>query len=313
MASTLKGLTSSPVPVPKDDELINLDIDAALFPGGAPSDTETFSPAAFKNLHMNAVGILKKFQSAYQDKAIACQELRAERDAQEDGKTEAETRTAHLKMQLEGMAQRATETEAMMQALITELNREKRLRAEEKSTRESGIMSSGMSTISEDLGAEDDQKNKHRRRSGGTTKSDDAGFDTDDESVDEVSVFSRSRSPTISASISDIHVVENGNQGSIAPSPIPKSSMLEPPRPTRQSQAQMSAFQKLFKGISGDHGKDPERPSVRACQNCQGQDASVAWDTASLLRDENRGLKQRVGELESAVEEALDAVMGVRL
>ncbi|KAG8414873.1 hypothetical protein J3458_008775 [Metarhizium acridum] len=312
MASTLKGLASAPVSVPKDDELMNIDIDAALFPGGSPSDGESNSPAAFKNLQMNALGLLRKFQAAYQHKAIVCQELRAEKDAQEEEKIEAETRVTHLKMQLEGMAQKAAETEAMMQALLEELSREKRLRAEEKCIREGGILSSGMSTISEDLGVEDDQRKKYRRRSGGTAKSDEASFDTDDESVDEVSVFSRSRSPTLPASISDAHGVYVDNGNNISMPPIPKPTMLEPPRPTRQSQPQMSTFQKLFKGISGDAGRDGERAIVQGCRNCQGQDAGMAWDTASLLRHENVCLKKRLGELENAVDEALDAVMGLR-
>jgi hypothetical protein len=262
---------------------------------------------------MNAAGLLRKFQAAYQDKAITCQELRAERDAQEDEKFEVQTRTAHLKMQLEGMAQKAADMEAMMQALIEELGREKRLRAEETSVRETGTMSSGMSTISEDLGAEDDQKMKYRRRSDGTTKSDEGSFETDDESIDVASVFSRSRSPTLPTNTSEASQNENQNQGSIPPPQPAKPIMLEQHRSTRQSQPQISAIQKLFKGIAGDPTRGSGRPVVQACQNCQGQDASVAWDTASLLRDENKGLKQRVGELESAVEEALDAVMGVRL
>ncbi|KAK2592509.1 hypothetical protein QQS21_009784 [Conoideocrella luteorostrata] len=307
--TTLKGRTTTPVSVPKNDELINLDINAALFPTGAPKDGEPFSPAAFKNLQMNATGLLRKFQSAYQDKAVACQELRAERDAQQDEKTEIETRTAHLKMQLEDMAQKAAESEAIMQALMEELNQEKKLRMEEKTPRETVVISSGMSAISEDLGAEDDQRKKLRRRSVGTTKSDDASLDTDDESVDEVSVFSRSRSPTLAAS-----PMERANNQSISnpPSlpPVIKPVMLEPPRPSRQSQPQISTFQKLIKGISGEA---VNKEVMYGCQNCQGQDASVAWDTASLLRDENKGLKQRVGELETAVEEAIDAVMGVNL
>ncbi|GAB0135828.1 hypothetical protein EsDP_00004151 [Epichloe bromicola] len=308
--TALKGLTTTPVSVPKHDELINLDINATLFPTGAPNDGEPFSPAAFKNLRMNATGLLRKFQSAYQDKAIACQELRAERDAQQDEKVEMETRTAHLRVQLEDMAQKAAETEAMMRALMEELNQEKRLRVQERTARESVVMSSGISTISEDLGAEDDQRKKYRRRSVGTTKSDDAVFDTDDESIDEVSVFSRSRSPTLAAGSTEgasMHVHMHS-----APLPhVPKSAMLEPPRPSRQSQPQqISAFQKLIKGISGETAN---KETTHVCQNCQGQDASVAWDTASLLRDENRGLKQRVGDLECAVEEALDAVMGLNL
>jgi hypothetical protein len=66
----------------------------------------------------------------------------------------------------------------------------------------------------------------------------------------------------------------------------------------------MNAFQKILKGISGEEA---------GCRNCKGQDASVAWDTVGLLRDENRHLKTRVGELEVAVEGALDLVNGLGL
>ena len=48
------------------------------------------------------------------------------------------------------------------------------------------------------------------------------------------------------------------------------------------------------------------------CRNCQGKEASVAWDTVGLLRAENRGLKDRVGALESAVEGALDMCAGMK-
>ncbi|KAG6185119.1 hypothetical protein E4U25_003980 [Claviceps purpurea] len=303
--SGLRGLTATnPVSMPKDDELINMDINAALLSSEGPRNGEAFSPAAFKNLQMNATGLLRKFQSAYQDKAIACQELRAERDSQQDEKMEMETRAARLKMQLEDMAQKAAEHEIIMQALMQELNEEKRLRSQERTARESVVLSSGTSAISEDLGAEDDQRKKQYRRSAGTIKSEDAGFETDDESIDQLSVFSRSRSPPLAASPLDGLSTQSGTTAPHVPQP-PRSNRLEPPRPSRQSQPQqISTFQKLMKGIAGDSIK---------CQNCQGQDASVAWDTASLLRDENRGLKQRVSDLEAAVEGALDAVMGVNM
>jgi len=70
----------------------------------------------------------------------------------------------------------------------------------------------------------------------------------------------------------------------------------------------MTAFQKLFKGISGG---DPSRAQdVHGCSNCQGKTSSVAWDTVSLLRDENKGLKRRVEELETGLDAALDLVQG---
>ncbi|KAG5999364.1 hypothetical protein E4U43_002102 [Claviceps pusilla] len=313
MAGFKGPTTTSPVLVPRDDELINLDIDAALFSTGTVQHGESVPPAAFKNFHMNAAGLLRKFQSAYQDKAIACQELRAERDSQQDEKLELETRAAYLKMQLDEMARKASETEFIMQALLQELNQEKKLRLQEKASRESVVLSSGTSTMSEDLGAEDDQRRKHHRHSAGTMKSDDAGFDTDEESIDQLSLFSRPRSPTLAAGnpldgsstysgtiLSNVHVPQ-----------VTKLSVLEPPRSAKQAQPQqVSTFQKLMKGISGDSTK---RESTYGCQNCQGQDASVAWDTASLLQNENKGLKERVSDLEAVIEGALDAVMGVKL
>ena len=82
----------------------------------------------------------------------------------------------------------------------------------------------------------------------------------------------------------------------------PPGSANAPPK--LKAAAQMSAFQKILKGISGDE-------PAAGCQNCKGQDASVAWDTVGMLRDENRYLKTRVGELEVAVEGALDFVNGI--
>lgn len=58
---------------------------------------------------------------------------------------------------------------------------------------------------------------------------------------------------------------------------------------------------------SGDGG------GAYGCRKCQGQDSSVAWDTVSLLRDENKGLKHRVAQLEVAVDGALDLVNGIAM
>lgn len=70
---------------------------------------------------------------------------------------------------------------------------------------------------------------------------------------------------------------------------------------------QMNALQKMFKGIAGDVEE------VNGCRNCQGRDASAAWETVSLLRDENKYLKQRLGQLEVAIEGALNTVNGLGL
>ncbi|KPM46022.1 hypothetical protein AK830_g557 [Neonectria ditissima] len=302
--STLKDMTSTPVPVTQNDELMNLDIESALFPGGSPVDGAAFSPAAFKNLQMIATGLLGKFQSAYQQRTIDYRELKAEREAQDEEKEEVETRVQHLKMQLEEMARRASEREETLASLLQELAQEKRARADEQAAQEKCIPSSEASTVSEDLGIDEDRQKGNWRKSTATSKSD-MSLDTDEESMDEASIFSRSRSPTNATIMSEI-------SPSHTPTSQHKSGMLEPPRHSRTSNPQMTTFQKLFKGYSNESPKDDDLTGgTNGCRNCQGQNASVAWDTVSLLKDENKGLKTRVGELETAVESALDVVNGI--
>lgn len=306
--SALKALASSPASAPQDDDLLNLDIDATLFPTGVPSEGDAFSPSAYKNLQMTATGLLHKYQTAYRSRTTAFQQMQADRDAMDEEKAELDTRAQHLKFQLEEMARQAAATEAAMQSLMDELNREKRLRMEERRGRKNKSAPSVVSTVSEDLGAEEDQQKKLWRRSGETYRTD-ASSDDESESIEGSSVFSRSRSPTLAASVCDMSPVE-------APSlPSSRAPFLEPANALSKPQlSQMTTFQKLFKGISGDPTKEGALQAVMtACSNCQGQDASVAWDTASLMRDENRGLKHRVTELESALEGALDVVNGVGL
>lgn len=327
--SAISRLTAPPAISPTavlDDELLNLDIEAALFPSGSPSDRDAFSPAAFKNLHANAAGTLQRLQAAFRRRALALRDAAAERDAQREELDEAETRARHLKMQLEGMARRAAETEEAMRELAAQLAAERRRarRAEERLAREKSAGAMGTtsavsegSTVSEDLGVDEEA---HRRRqwraSGGTVKSD-ASFDTDEEvTTEDESVFSRSRSPTIPGPALN-------EPGTETPSSRDRVVTLGPPRPRAATGAgagavagagaQMSTFRKIIKGISGEAARPEEEYSGPGCRNCKGQDASVAWDTVSLLRDENRGLKQRVGQLEVAVEGALDMVNGIGL
>lgn len=301
--TALRGLNQPAVVIPSDDELINLDIEAALFPTGLPEDQSAFSPAAFKNLQMTAIGLLTKYQAAFQQRTTEFRDLQGDCEAQVEEKEEVEMRVHHLKMQLEEMGRKADEREEVLQSVLQELAQEKRARAEElQMVRERRVPPSEISTVSEDLAAEEDQKRRSWRKSGATTKSD-LSLDTDEESVDEISIFSRSRSPTIATSFSEASPID-------PPSQQAKAMMPPPPRPQKQAPAQMTTFQKLFKGMSGEN-KDANGPN--GCRNCQGQDASIAWDTVSLLRDENKGLKQRVGELETAVEGALDAVHGLSL
>ncbi|KAH8910115.1 hypothetical protein BR93DRAFT_993254 [Coniochaeta sp. PMI_546] len=297
--ATTPAAHPAPAPVPDlldNDELYNLDIESALFPPGSPRDRDAFSPAAFKNLQANALGLLGRFQAAYRGKVAAARDLEAERAAQRDELEEAVVRAEHLRMQLEGMARRAAEQEGAMRGLVEELVRERRGREEERLAREramAAVAAVAGSMVSEDLGVDEEEEWSRRgskRKSGGSGES---WAETDEESVDE-SVFSRSRSPA---------AVEGVGSGEVPAGLVKSGSGTVRGR----NSGQMSTFQKIFKNIAGD-GEE-----VNGCRNCQGRDASVAWDTVSLLRDENRHLKQRVGQLEVAVEGALDMVNGLGL
>ncbi|KAH7037745.1 uncharacterized protein B0I36DRAFT_359399 [Microdochium trichocladiopsis] len=268
-----------------DDELYNMDIEAALFPAAAsPTERDTFSPAAYKNLQTNAVGLLLKMQNAYRERTAALQEVQNERDAEREELEEARLRITLFKGQLQEVAKRAADQEQQMQDLVNELRAEKKARHEER------LAHAASSVASEDLGI-DEEDRRRWRESSGTVKSD-ISAETDVESGNEnESIFSRSRSPTVITSITE-------SDSSSRP------ATLHPPKlQTRQ----LTTLQKLVKNMTGDS----DMTSVNGCRRCNGQDSSVAWDTVSLLRDENKGLKHRVAQLEVAVEGALDLVNGI--
>ncbi|OAA54107.1 hypothetical protein SPI_09041 [Niveomyces insectorum RCEF 264] len=193
------------------------------------------------------------------------------------------------------------------------------------------------------------RRNAWRRKS---LKSDGSGgYDDTDEgdeesAVDEdessSSVFSRSRSPTIAPSInvhydagggggssSSIHgdlpihtfshprvaALGSASKGGRSGGPSSAAAAHAPQQQSPQQQQPLSTFQKLMKNVTAAI-KDEEPEVVGGlsnCRNCRGQDVSFAWNTVSVLRDENKHLKQRVGQLEVAVESALDVVNGVGL
>ncbi|KAI0603176.1 hypothetical protein F4775DRAFT_532430 [Biscogniauxia sp. FL1348] len=324
LASLTTRLSGQAQQTPQIEDVAELDVEAALFPSSNPSDRDAFSPAAFKNLHTNAVGLLHKMQDAYRQQAATIREFEAEREAQKEEMEETELRIRHFKNQLENMAAKAAEQEQTMQQLMAELHAERKARAEERIAREKLLPPEG-SVVSEDLGIDELEERKKWRKSDGTFRSD-LSTDTDAESAESASIFSRCRSPTttttastvtetdcVAAAITTTAITAAATSPSLPPSQpsTPKTvPNLVVPKPARASQ-QMSTLQRFFvRGMSAE-AKKPSPSAPEDCQNCRGQDSSVAWDTVSLLRDENRGLKHRVAELEVAVEGALDVVDGI--
>ncbi|PVH82368.1 hypothetical protein DL98DRAFT_414971 [Cadophora sp. DSE1049] len=301
-----------------DDEFLTLDVTAALFPNGEPSAQDPFSPAAFKNLLMNAEGLLLKLQTAYKLRTLSLHEISAEKEAMSEELEEAETRAKCLKSQLDDMAHQMSMKDSSIADLAAELTAEKQARAEEKLAREQSIalvkaradrdMKRGsnsnisIDTTGEDLGISGSGGRRRKRISG-----DSSSLSTDGESGSEFeadSVFSRSRSPTFTmSSVSVAGTMESTPeimQASFA-RVVPNPGQ-NPGRPKMTQQR--STFQKILSGM----GSSSE---AEGCSNCRGKDASVAWDTVGLMRAENKGLKERVGNLEAAVEGALDLCNGL--
>ncbi|KAI0971177.1 hypothetical protein F4678DRAFT_461716 [Xylaria arbuscula] len=309
-----------------DDELCDLDIEAALYPPTPLSpldggDSSAFSPAAYKNLQANATGLLHRMQDAYRQQTAALRQLQAEREAQAEEAEEMEMRTRNFRAQLEAMAAKAAEQEKEMQRLVAELQAERRERARYNYNHGHGrvgemmageVEGEGEETSAEDLCVDEDDR-KRWRASNSTVKSDLSidtdGFDSVPASVESESLFSRSRSPTATCATST-------ETDSVLDMP-PPSALLHPraaagtAKLSKSTPQQLTTFQRLVKGISPGGGENGG--GVDGCRNCRGQDASVAWDTVSLLRDENIALKQRVAQLDVVIEGALDVVNGFKI
>jgi hypothetical protein len=316
--------TQHQIPAELSDELLNLDVRRALFPAG---ENGPCSPAAFKNLLSNAEGLLNKLQTAYKIRTISLHELAGEKEAQAEELEEAETRAQHLKMQLEDMAQRVMAHDEEMKKVNEELNKERQARAEEKEAREKSINlikthtaspSEELFPHSEDLEVDSQRRRRPWRRSNGTINSE-TSFESDDESAGAESVFSSSMSPSL-ASVSEISMSEMGHAIFAKVVNVSPKRAVERPKTVQQR----STFQKILKSISATPDDESQTSKEKdeddelgmadeGCRNCRGGQASVAWDTVGLLRAENKGLKERMANLETAVEGALDLVNGLRL
>lgn len=106
-------------PTQHDDELAQFDIREALFPHG--TEVDEFSPAALKNLQLNAEGLLRRFQHAYTEQLSTNRKLSSQKNIQSDELEAANTKNEHLKLQLVDMAEKSAEQERLITALKADL------------------------------------------------------------------------------------------------------------------------------------------------------------------------------------------------
>ncbi|KAI9726266.1 MAG: hypothetical protein M1834_009068 [Cirrosporium novae-zelandiae] len=297
----------------QEDKYLNLDVKSALYPG-PPSDPS--SPASYKDLQQNAEALFSELQEAYKIKAIALHDSDAEKDALREELDEAELRAKSFKMQLDSISsnlleqQKAMEEQKkVMENLTQELAAEKKRRREEARAKKTSIKVTKQSDEENNNSQEEahgetpegdeasSSRSKQYRRSYNSTYSTDSGFGSEDESSAN-SIFSLK---TISTDIT-------------LPDPTPKSAGTQSPkehalsRPSMPPPSRLSTFQRILSG-----GGNPSRESSQrrsGCSNCEGMQSSEAWSIVSILKEENKGLKQRVGQLEDDIDKSLDVVRG---
>lgn len=293
------------LPEPVNDDLLNLDIDEALAPATGAS-----SEAAFDFLRDQADTLLRRMQEAYKQRTFALYQTLADKDGKMEELEETRVLVDQLRTQLDGMAAKALDQERDMQAMAEELEQEKRMRQQEKARRRSRSRPVRVKAADDDGPSLALQTPRcGGKRASHSTFTSDSGFESGDESVAD-SVFSHregmeSPTSTLAAPSPNISQIALSAPPPVAPTFL---SATQKPLPTPAPQsARSSTYDRVMKGLSTRLGSSfVSSPSQ--CSICHGVPASEAWSVMGVLRDENRGLKTRLGELELVIDDCLGLV-----
>ncbi|KAJ5689418.1 hypothetical protein N7462_003810 [Penicillium macrosclerotiorum] len=289
-------------PEPADDEFLNLDISAAL----SLPKSDASSDEALDSLRDHATTVLQRMQEAYKQRTFAMHQALADRNEKLEELEETRARVNHLKTQLDGMAAKVLSQEKAMQAMAQELEEERRLRQREQSRSRSRAVRA--------IPPEDEipslvLQTPHRggkRASHGTFASD-SGFESGDESVAD-SIFSHKESvesPTSTLTAPSPNLSQVALSTPTALPTIQKNlvTVTTTPTPTRSS-----TYDRVMKGLASTRLGSSFVGNSHQCSNCHGVPASEAWSVMGVLKDENRGLKTRLGELELVIDDCLGLV-----
>ncbi|KAJ5562596.1 hypothetical protein N7461_001357 [Penicillium sp. DV-2018c] len=292
-------------PEPVDDEFLNLDITAAL----SLPESDVANDEALDALRSHAGNILRSMQEAYRQRTFAMHQVLADKDEKLEELEETRARVDHLKMQLDGMAAKVLDQEKAMRAMAEELEHERQARkAEESRSRSREISTEGPEDDVPSMALQSPRRGG--KRTSHSTFTSDSGFESGDESVVD-SVFSQREgveSPTSTLT------VPSPNMSQIAlsttgPAPTPTiqknlSAATSVPPPARSS-----AYDRVLKGLASTRlGSSFTGGTTPNCNICYGVPASEAWSVMGILKEENRGLKTRMEELELVIDDCLGLV-----
>ncbi|KAF2766760.1 hypothetical protein EJ03DRAFT_254859, partial [Teratosphaeria nubilosa] len=153
---------------------------------------DPLSPHAFNELLLNATSLLQRMQSAYREKVEYIASVQPEIDAQKEEVEEAETRSRHLKMQLEDMSFKAADQHKAMQEIAVQLA-EERLKAQEveEAVKKSVRLVRRSTDGTEEGEDEEEEKTTPRRgkRQSGDSHASDSGFESDLDYAESIMSF----------------------------------------------------------------------------------------------------------------------------
>ncbi|EEH36168.1 hypothetical protein PAAG_00491 [Paracoccidioides lutzii Pb01] len=314
------------LPEPAEDEFLNLDISSVLCPANS---TDLPTAEALKTLPQNAEQVIRELHAAYKQRTFALHEALAEKSSLGEELEETHSRLQNIKTQLNRMAEKVLEQDKAIKAMADEFNLERQKQQQEEEARKrSVVLVQELEPVNQHIpsSVKDGQDTMSisclsKRSSGGAFHSD-SGFESGYESTTE-SIFS-SRNDGLGSPMTVATKTSRSSSPDICPhTPLhfPSSAQLASPQlvspsklPTSAPAPKSSTYDKILKGISsagfGGSLMSSGPFSVSRCSNCYGANASDAWAIASILKEENGGLKNRIWEMEAVIDECITLVGG---
>ncbi|KAL8754042.1 MAG: hypothetical protein Q9184_005236 [Pyrenodesmia sp. 2 TL-2023] len=284
------------------DEWHDLDVRTALNPI-SPPDSDPFSPSAFKSLQQNAEGLLLKLQAAYKQRSQALHDVLAEKEAEAEELAGAEMRSRHLKLQLVDMTTKLAEQDEAMMDLVDQLAQEKQARREaDDALRATCNIQQTTTSHKEHEGSKEDHP--HTERSWKSRTSTASDLSTESEGSCTGSLFSRHGATSPAMSMSSVSTMNS-------------PEIQQYPLPAKTSQRHLQIFETdppflgaRLLGTKTNTTKVQPRTATIIANGAEynGHGDSEAWNLVDILKMENQGLKTRVGQLESTVDDCLDMV-----
>ncbi|KAK4540924.1 hypothetical protein LTR36_008432 [Oleoguttula mirabilis] len=280
-------LPTPPTPTTRpQDEILAIEINASLFPNG-PADS--LSPHAFNELLLNATHLLQRMQAAYKEKVDYISTIQPEIDAQKEEVEEAETRSRHLKLQLEDISRQAADQNQALQEMAIQLAEEKMKVSEAQEAARSTVKLVRRTTDQSTDGDDEDTPRRRKRGSPGRqsgSQASDSGFESDAEYAE--SVMSAGAETPLSPPTMTITPAYDGRDWAINTS---KSR----PALSRQSSRSVVSGTTAYSSNTKRLGSE-----------------GAAWATVESLRGENQGLQRQMEEMQKTLQGCIDFVGNVK-